>query len=247
MILYPAIDLKDGAAVRLKEGRMDQATVFDSDPAAAAKRFAEIGYAWLHVIDLDGAIAGVSKNAGAVTRIVDQSRVPVQLGGGVRSLEAVDHWLTAGVTRVILGTAAARDPKLVKEAAKDFPERIAVAVDVRDGQVAVSGWVESEAMSALELALRYQDAGVAALIVTDIARDGMLSGPNVGLTGAIADAVDIPVIAAGGMARAQDVASLRARAGKHPIAGAVIGRALWQADFDHAEAMRLACAGAPAP
>ncbi len=241
MILYPAIDLKDGAAVRLQEGRMDQATVFDTDPAAAAKRFVDLGYAWLHVIDLDGAIAGASRNAGAVMRIVDQSRTPVQLGGGVRSLEAIDHWLTAGVTRVILGTAAARDPRLVRDAAKAFPERIAVAVDVKNGQVAVAGWVSSEAIGALELALRYQDAGVAALIVTDIARDGMLSGPNIDLTGAVADAVDIPVIAAGGMAEAGDVAALHARTGRRAIAGAVIGRALWKPDFDHAAAMRYAC------
>ncbi|MEJ0058235.1 MAG: 1-(5-phosphoribosyl)-5-[(5-phosphoribosylamino)methylideneamino]imidazole-4-carboxamide isomerase [Terricaulis sp.] len=198
MILYPAIDLKDGRCVRLAEGRMEDATIFNEDPANQAVLFQTAGFTWLHVIDLDGAFAGAPRNAGAVAKILAKASIPVQIGGGVRSLENISYWLNAGASRVILGTAAVRDPALVIEAARDYPEQIAVALDTRGGKVAVQGWAEQTELDVTDMARRFEDAGVAALIVTDIARDGLKTGINVELTGRIADAVSMPVIASGG-------------------------------------------------
>ena len=245
MILYPAIDLKDGRCVRLLRGDMAQATVFDTTPADQATRFVADGFGWLHVVDLDGAIEGRAVNGAAVDAILEAVDVPVQLGGGVRSLEQVEAWLERGVSRVILGTVAVREPELVRRAALAFPEQIAVAVDMRDGMVAVHGWVETSDLSAIDLARRFEDAGVAALIVTDIGRDGTLEGPNVEGVGAVADAVSIPVIASGGMSSVADILALKARRGA-PIAGAVLGRALYTGAIQPAPALAAAHRG-PGP
>lgn len=239
MILYPAIDLKDGRCVRLLKGAMDQVTVFNDDPADQARKFAADGFAWLHVVDLDGAVEGRSVNRAAVEAILKTAAIPVQVGGGVRTFEAVEEWIEAGVSRVMLGTAAVRDPDLVKLAAAAFPEQIAVAVDIRDGCVAVGGWVETSELNPTDLARRFEDAGVAALIVTDIGRDGTLSGVNVEEIGALADAVTIPVIASGGVADVNDIHRLKARKGT-PIAGAVLGKALYTGALDPAEAIAAA-------
>ena len=236
MELYPAIDLKGGRCVRLLKGEMDAATVYNDDPADQARRFRRDGFRWLHVVDLDGAFAGASANAPAVEAILAATDAPVQLGGGVRDRAGIERWLAAGVARVILGTAAVRDPDLVREAARAHPGRIAVGVDVRDGRVAVSGWAEASALSAADVARRFEDAGVAALIITDIGRDGTLEGVNVEATGALADAVAIPVIASGGVASADDLRALKARAGT-PIAGAILGKALYTGAVDPAEAL----------
>ena len=245
MILYPAIDLKDGRCVRLLRGDMAQATVFDQSPSDQAARFVADGFAWLHVVDLDGAIEGRAVNGAAVDAILEAVDVPVQLGGGVRSLQQVEAWLERGVSRVILGTVAVREPEMVKKAAAAFPEQIAVAVDMRDGMVAVHGWVETSDLSAIDLSKRFEDAGVAALIVTDIGRDGTLEGPNVEGVGAVADAVSIPVIASGGMSSVADILALKARRGA-PIAGAVLGRALYTGAIEPAEAIKAAARG-PGP
>jgi phosphoribosylformimino-5-aminoimidazole carboxamide ribotide isomerase len=239
MILYPAIDLKGGRCVRLLRGDMDQATVFNDDPADQAERFVRAGFAWLHVVDLDGAIEGRAVNGDAVSAILSAIDIPVQLGGGVRSFEQIEAWLERGVSRVILGTVAVQDPDLVRRAAAAFPEQVAVAVDMRDGRVAVHGWVETSDLSAIDMGRRFEDAGVAALIVTDIGRDGTLEGPNVAQVGAVADAVSIPVIASGGMAEVDDIRRLKARKGR-PIAGAVLGRALYEGTIDPAEALKAA-------
>jgi phosphoribosylformimino-5-aminoimidazole carboxamide ribotide isomerase len=239
VILYPAIDLKDGRCVRLLKGAMDQVTVFNDDPADQARKFAADGFAWLHVVDLDGAVEGRSVNKAAVEAILKTAAIPVQVGGGVRTFEAVEEWIEAGVSRVMLGTAAVRDPELVKLAAAAFPEQIAVAVDIRDGRVAVGGWVETSELNPTDLARRFEDAGVAALIVTDIGRDGTLSGVNVEEIGALADAVTIPVIASGGVADVNDIHRLKARKGT-PIAGAVLGKALYTGALDPAEAIAAA-------
>lgn len=239
MILYPAIDLKDGRCVRLLKGAMDQVTVFNDDPADQARKFAADGFAWLHVVDLDGAVEGRSVNRAAVEAILKTAAIPVQVGGGVRTFEAVEEWIEAGVSRVMLGTAAVRDPELVKLAAAAFPEQIAVAVDIRDGRVAVGGWVETSELNPTDLARRFEDAGVAALIVTDIGRDGTLSGVNLEEIGALADAVTIPVIASGGVADVNDIHRLKARKGT-PIAGAVLGKALYTGALDPAEAIAAA-------
>ena len=239
MILYPAIDLKGGQCVRLLHGDMDKVTVFSDSPADQAATFAKQGFAWLHVVDLDGAIEGRAVNVAAVSAILKTVAIPVQLGGGVRDLAAIEKWLEAGVSRVILGTVAVSDPELVKKAASLWPEQIAVGLDLRDGQVAVKGWVETSAVSGVELALRFEDAGVAALIVTDIGRDGALTGPNVEVIGAVADAVRIPTIASGGMSAVKDIFNLKARKGS-PIAGAILGRALYTGDIDPAEALQAA-------
>ncbi len=236
MILYPAIDLKGGQCVRLLKGDMDQATVFNDDPADQARRFAGEGFSWLHVVDLDGAIEGRSVNKAAVDAILQTAAIPVQVGGGVRSLQDVAAWIEAGVSRVILGTAAVRDPDLVRAAAAEYPEQVAVAIDVRDGKVAVSGWVQTSELDPTALARRFEDAGVAALIVTDIGRDGTLSGVNVLEIGAIADAVAIPVIASGGVAGLDDIVQLRRRDGV-PIAGAVLGKALYTGALDARQAL----------
>ncbi|MBE7218530.1 MAG: 1-(5-phosphoribosyl)-5-[(5-phosphoribosylamino)methylideneamino]imidazole-4-carboxamide isomerase [Caulobacteraceae bacterium] len=239
MILYPAIDLKGGRCVRLLRGEMDAATTYNHDPADQARRFRESGFAWLHVVDLDGAFAGSSANAPAVAAILAATDAPVQLGGGVRDRAGIERWLEAGVARVILGTAAVRDPGLVREAARTHPGRIAVGVDVRDGRVAVSGWAEACDLSAVDVARRFEDAGVAALIITDIGRDGTLEGVNVEATGALADAVAIPVIASGGVASVDDLLALKARAGA-PIAGAILGKSLYAGRIAPADALKAA-------
>ncbi|WP_158916315.1 1-(5-phosphoribosyl)-5-[(5-phosphoribosylamino)methylideneamino]imidazole-4-carboxamide isomerase [Caulobacter sp. S45] len=239
MILYPAIDLKEGRCVRLIKGDMGQVTVFNDDPADQARKFASEGFAWLHVVDLDGAVEGRSVNKAAVEAILKTAAIPVQVGGGVRTFEAVEAWIEAGVSRVMLGTAAVREPELVKLAAAAFPEQVAVAVDIRDGRVAVHGWVETSDLNPVDLARRFEDAGVAALIVTDIGRDGTLSGVNVEEIGALADAVAIPVIASGGVADVNDIFRLKARKGV-PIAGAVLGKALYTGALDPTEALAAA-------
>lgn len=238
MILFPAIDLKEGLAVRLEQGDMARATVFHRDPAAQASAFETQGFEYLHIVDLDGAFAGKPVNAAAVERILESISIPVQLGGGVRDMATVEGWLAKGVTRVIIGTAAVRDPELVKQAAREFPKRVAVGLDARDGKVAVEGWAEASELSALDIARRFEDAGVAAIIYTDISRDGMLQGLNLDATIALADAISIPVIASGGLASIDDIkALLEPRAAK--LEGAIAGRALYDGRLDAAEALRL--------
>ena len=239
MNLYPAIDLKGGRCVRLLKGEMDAATVYNDSPADQAAQFKAQGFTRLHVVDLDGAIEGRAVNRDAVAAIMAATDVPVQLGGGIRDRAGAERWLAAGLSRVILGTAAVRDPELVKALAKDHPGRIAVAVDVKDGFVAVSGWVEASALSAIELSKRFEDAGVAALIITDIGRDGALTGVNVQATGALADAVSIPVIASGGVASVDDLTALKAWPGR-PIEGAILGKSLYVGAILPADALRVA-------
>ena len=238
MILFPAIDLKNGEAVRLEQGDMARATVFHRDPAEQARTFAAQGFEYLHIVDLDGAFAGKPMNAAAVERILAAVRIPVQLGGGIRDHATIEGWLGKGVTRVIIGTAAVRDPALVRAAAKTFPGRVAVGLDARDGKVAVQGWAESSELAVLDIAGRFEDAGVAAIVYTDIARDGMLKGLNIDATIALADAVSIPVIASGGLASLDDIrALLHPRAKK--LAGAIAGRALYDGRLDAAAALKL--------
>ena len=238
VILFPAIDLKNGEAVRLEQGDMARATVFHRDPAEQARTFAVQGFDYLHIVDLDGAFAGKPMNAAAVERILAMVRIPVQLGGGIRDHATIEGWLGKGVTRVIIGTAAVRDPLLVKAAAKRFPGRVAVGLDARDGKVAVQGWAESSELSVLDIAKRFEDAGVAAIVYTDIARDGMLKGLNIDASIALADAVSIPVIASGGLASLDDIrALLTPRARK--LAGAIAGRALYDGRLDAAAALNL--------
>jgi phosphoribosylformimino-5-aminoimidazole carboxamide ribotide isomerase len=237
--LYPAIDLKAGACVRLLHGDMDKATTFNRDPADQARRFHTMGFRRLHVVDLDGAFAGESLNASAVAAILKANPAPMQLGGGIRTMAHVERWLEAGVARVILGTAAVRDPDFVRAAARTYPERVAVGIDAREGKVAVAGWAETTDMTALDLARAFEDCGVAALIVTDIGRDGAKTGLNIELTGAMADAVSIPVIASGGLRDVRDLKALRARQGR-PVHGAILGRALYEGDLDPAAALAAA-------
>jgi len=238
VILFPAIDLKNGEVVRLEQGDMTRATIFHRDPAEQARLFATQGFQYLHIVDLDGAFAGLPMNAAAVERILAAVKIPVQLGGGIRDRATIEAWLGKGVTRVIIGTAAVRDPALVKDAAKTFPGRVAVGLDARAGQVAVEGWAKSSELSALEIARRFEDARVAAIVYTDIARDGMLKGLNLDATVALADAVSIPVIASGGFASLDDVRALMTpRAQK--LAGAIVGRALYDGSLDAAEALKL--------
>lgn len=239
MKLYPAIDLKDGVCVRLLRGEMTSATSFNDDPADQALRFAAMGFEALHVVDLNGAFAGHSVNHNAVSSILDVMQAPVQLGGGIRDMNGVERWLDAGVSRVILGTAAVRNPAFVKEAAKAFPGQVAVGIDARDGLVAVQGWAETTDMHAVDLARAFEGYGVAAIIVTDIARDGLKTGVNVDLTGQLADAVSIPIIASGGLKNVGDITALKNRAGK-PIAGAILGRALYDGEIDPAAALLAA-------
>lgn len=238
MILFPAIDLKNGQCVRLEQGDMARATVFNLDPAAQAQSFAAQGFEYLHVVDLDGAFAGKPINAQAVEAMLKIIKMPVQLGGGIRDLATVEAWLAKGITRVIIGTAAVRDPAFVKEAAKKYPGRVAVGLDARDGKVAVEGWAETSTVTALEIAQRFEDAGVAAIIFTDIARDGLLKGLNLDATIALADSISIPVIASGGLASIEDIkAMLSPRAKK--LAGAIAGRALYDGRVDPAAALEL--------
>ena len=238
MILFPAIDLKEGVAVRLQQGDMARATVFHRDPAAQARAFEQQGFEYLHIVDLDGAFAGKPVNADAVDRILETVGIPVQLGGGVRDTATVEAWLEKGVTRVIIGTAAVRDPPFVKQAARDYPGRVAVGLDARDGKVAVEGWAATSELSVLEIARRFEDVGVAAIVYTDIARDGMLQGLNLDATIALAAAISIPVIASGGLASLGDIkALLEPRAKK--LAGAIAGRALYDGRLDAEEALKL--------
>jgi phosphoribosylformimino-5-aminoimidazole carboxamide ribotide isomerase len=238
VILFPAIDLKDGFAVRLEQGDPARATIFHRDPTEQARAFVAQGFEYLHLVDLDGAFAGRPMNAAAVERILAAVKIPLQLGGGIRDRATIEAWLGKGVARVIIGTAAVRDPALVKAAARSYPGRVAVGLDARDGKVAVEGWAETSKLSALDIARRFEDAGVAAIIYTDVARDGMLKGLNLDATIALADAVSIPVIASGGLASIGDVhALLMPRAQK--LEGAVIGRALYDGRLDAAEALAV--------
>jgi phosphoribosylformimino-5-aminoimidazole carboxamide ribotide isomerase len=238
VILFPAIDLKDGVCVRLEQGDMARATVFHRDPAAQAHAFESQGFEYLHIVDLDGAFAGRPMNAAAIDRILELVAIPVQLGGGIRDMATIEAWLGKGVNRVIIGTAAVRDPALVKEAAAKFPGRVAVGLDARDGKVAVSGWAETSELAALDIARRFEDAGVAAIIYTDISRDGLLKGLNLDATIALAAAVDIPVVASGGLASIDDVKALLEPSARK-LAGAIAGRALYDGRLDAAQALRL--------
>jgi len=239
LILYPAIDLKDGQCVRVVRGDLGQATVFNASPADQARAWAAAGFHWLHVVDLNGAVEGHAANAAAVEAILGAVSIPVQLGGGIRSPRDVARWIEAGVSRVILGTLAVREPQVVREAARAFPGQVAVSVDVRAGKVAVQGWTEDSDLDAVTVARRFEDAGVDALIVTDIDRDGTTLGFNVEAFGQMADAVAIPVIAAGGLASLDDIVELKARPGT-PIAGAVLGRALYNGAIEPALALKAA-------
>jgi phosphoribosylformimino-5-aminoimidazole carboxamide ribotide isomerase len=237
--LYPAIDLKGGQVVRLKRGEMDQATIYADDPAAQARSFIEAGFAWVHMVDLDGAFAGKPANAAAVRAII--AAVPgarLQLGGGIRSMETAEAWLSAGVSRIILGSAAVKDPDFARAACRAFPGRVALGIDARDGMVATEGWAETSDVSATDLARRFEDSGAAAVIYTDIARDGMLTGVNVTATAALARAVRLPVIASGGVAGVEDITALReADAG---IEGAILGRALYDGRIEPKVALAAA-------
>jgi phosphoribosylformimino-5-aminoimidazole carboxamide ribotide isomerase len=238
LILYPAIDLKEGRCVRLRQGDMAQATIFNNDPAAQAASFEADGFSWLHVVDLDGAFAGKPMNGAAVDAILGRVRFPVQLGGGIRDMATVEGWLAKGIARVIIGTAAVRDPDFVRAAAKAFPGKVAVGIDARDGMVAVEGWAETSALSALDLGRRFEDAGVAAIIYTDIARDGMLQGLDMTGTRDLAEALSIPVIASGGLASIEDVKELM-QPENRKIAGAITGRALYDGRLDAREALEV--------
>jgi phosphoribosylformimino-5-aminoimidazole carboxamide ribotide isomerase len=240
LTLYPAIDLKDGACVRLRRGEMDDATVYSADPGAQARAWQASGCAWLHVVDLNGAFAGRSMNGDAVRAILANVTVPVQLGGGIRDLAGIAVWLEAGISRVILGSAAAKNPALVREACAAFPGRIAVGIDARDGYVATEGWAETSTLSAVDLALKFEDAGVSAIIFTDIGRDGMLTGLNLDQTLGLAARISTPVIASGGVGSLADIVALRDRAAGAPgtIDGVIVGRALYDGRVDPAEALR---------
>ncbi len=245
MILFPAIDLKNGACVRLKLGLMDSATIYNADPAAQAKAFEDQGFSRLHVVDLDGAFAGESRNGAAVEAILRAAKNPVQLGGGIRSLEQIEAWLDKGVSRVILGTAAVRDPDLVREACRRFPEKIAVGIDAKNGRVAVEGWGETSNLEAVELAKKFEGAGVAAVVFTDIDRDGVLSGINWEATIRLADAVSIPVIASGGLASLADIRRMT-QPDAQKLEGAISGRALYDGRIDPAEALAILRGDVPA-
>jgi phosphoribosylformimino-5-aminoimidazole carboxamide ribotide isomerase len=235
MILYPAIDLKDGKAVRLLRGDMEAATVFNDDPAAQALEFVAAGCAWLHLVDLNGAFAGQPVNGAAVEAILNQTRTPAQLGGGIRDMATIEAWLSRGVARVILGTVAVENPALVREAARAFPGQVAVGIDARDGCVATKGWAEETDVDAVTLARSYEDAGVAAIVYTDINRDGAMRGPNVAATAALARAVTIPVIASGGVSSLRDLEALRDCGAA--LNGAISGRALYEGALDLRQAL----------
>ena len=235
MILYPAIDLKDGQAVRLLRGDMEKSTVFNDDPAAQARAFVEAGCQWLHLVDLNGAFAGRPVNADAVEAILAQTDVPAQLGGGIRDMATIETWLDKGLARVILGTVAVENPDLVREAARAFPGQIAVGIDARKGRVATKGWAEETDVMATDLARSFEDAGVAAIVYTDIDRDGAMGGPNIEATADLGRAVSIPVIASGGVSSLEDLTALRDTG---VIAGAISGRALYDGALDLAEALR---------
>lgn len=239
--LYPAIDLKNGECVRLQQGDMARVTVFNADPAAQAKQWEDAGFQYLHLVDLDGAFAGKPANAAAVTAIRKAIRLPIQLGGGIRDEATIENWLAAGISRVILGTIAVRDPELVKRAAKRWPGCVVVGIDARSGRVAVEGWAEASDLDAIDLAKKFVDAGVAAIVYTDIDRDGLLKGVNVAATAAMARAVSIPVIASGGLAGIEDVIALKKEAANGAgIDGAILGRALYDGRIDPVAALREA-------
>ena len=238
MRLYPAIDLKDGKCVRLFKGDMKAATIYNEDAAAQARRFEAAGFDYLHVVDLNGAVSGSLANRPVVEKIIQAVDIPVQLGGGIRTAEAVEHWLGLGVTRVILGTIAVKNPQLVKQVAKAHPGRIVVGIDAREGMVAVEGWVKASTLHAVDLAKMFEDAGVAAIIYTDIARDGTLEGPNLEETVALADAVNIPVILSGGIGKMDDLRAVKAKGG-HNIEGIIMGRALYENTIQPYEALAL--------
>ena len=239
MILFPAIDLKDGNCVRLTRGEMDTATVFNPDPAAQAKAFAACGFQWLHCIDLNGAFEGQSVNAAAVKAIREAVSLPIQLGGGIRDMKAIEFWLGAGITRVILGTVALTNPAMVKEAARAFPGRIVVAADARGGRIATEGWSETTELTPAELSERFEGFGVAAVLYTDVDRDGLMRGVNVAATAALAHKIALPVIASGGVSGIDDIKALVA-AGEPNIEGVVIGRALYDGRIKAAEALNVA-------
>ncbi len=242
LTLYPAIDLKDGACVRLRRGDMGQSTVYSADPGAQARAWQDSGFQWLHVVDLNGAFAGRPVNGEAVAAILASVTVPVQLGGGIRDMAGIEHWLGAGIRRVILGSAAVKNPALVRTACRAFPGRIVIGIDARDGYVATEGWAETSRMRALEVALRFEDAGVAAIVYTDISRDGMLTGLNIEQTMDLAFQLTTPVIASGGVGRLDDLRALKAAAstdGGHAIDGVIVGRALYDGRLDPAEALAL--------
>ena len=238
MILFPAIDLKDGKCVRLKLGDMAQATIYNDDPAAQALAFEQQGFQWLHVVDLNGAFAGQSVNGSAVEAILKATKNPVQLGGGIRTLAHIESWLAKGLSRVILGTIAVRDPGLVKEACRLFPGKVAVGIDAKGGKVAVEGWAEASSLGVIEMAKKFEGAGVAAIIYTDIDRDGVLTGINWDATIALSDAVSIPVIASGGLASLDDIRRLL-RPDARKLAGAITGRALYDGRINPQEALSL--------
>ncbi|UOA27747.1 1-(5-phosphoribosyl)-5-[(5-phosphoribosylamino)methylideneamino]imidazole-4-carboxamide isomerase [Pseudosulfitobacter sp. DSM 107133] len=236
MILYPAIDLKDGQAVRLVHGDMDKSTVFNDDPAAQARAFVDAGCTWLHLVDLNGAFAGQPVNAAPVEAILEACPVPAQLGGGIRDMATIESWLDKGLARVILGTVAVENPDLVREAARAFPDQVAVGIDARNGRVATKGWAEETDVMVTDLAKSFEDAGVAAIIYTDIMRDGAMGGPNVDATADLARAVSIPVIASGGVSSLQDLQALKATG---VISGAISGRALYDGAIDLAQALKV--------
>jgi phosphoribosylformimino-5-aminoimidazole carboxamide ribotide isomerase len=238
MIIYPAIDLKDGACVRLLRGEMDQATVFNTDSGAQARLFEQQGFAWLHVVDLNGAFAGQPVNGAAVDRIMASVDMPVQLGGGIRTMETVDYWLGKGIRRVILGTVALRDPDFVRRACERHPGRVAVGIDARGGYVAVEGWAETSTVTVEELALKFEDCGVAAIIHTDVDRDGLLGGVNVEATVALAEAISTPVIASGGVGSLADLEALKAREASG-LDGVIVGRALYDGRVEPRRALEV--------
>jgi len=241
VILYPAIDLKEGAVVRLKRGEIDAATRYADDPAAQAQSFAAAGAQWLHVVDLDGAISGATVNSAAVAAILAAVSIPVQLGGGIREMDRAARWIEAGAARIVLGTAALKDPDFVRAACRAFPDRVAIGLDGRGGRVAVEGWAETSDMTVSDLAKGFEDAGAAALIHTDIERDGMLAGVNVEATAALARSVRVPVIASGGVASLDDLRALKAA--DAPIAGVISGRAIYDGRLDLKEALALLAEG----
>ena len=248
MIFFPAIDLKDGQCVRLLRGEMDKATVFNDDPAAQAKLFEQDGSEWLHLVDLNGAFEGKPVNGAAVEGILEAITIPVQLGGGIRDRQTIDFWLEKGIRRVILGTVAVRDPDLVRAACKAHPGRVALGIDARDGQVAVEGWAETAEMTALDLAKQFSDAGAAALIYTDISRDGAMQGPNLGATLEMAAAVDIPVILSGGVSSMDDLRAVKAQVSATPtsagLEGVISGRAVYDGHIEVGAAVALLKAAA---
>lgn len=241
MILFPAIDLKDGQCVRLELGDMDRATVFNDDPGSQARGFADQGFEWLHLVDLNGAFEGQPVNADAVTDILDAVEMPAQLGGGIRDIATIEMWLGRGISRVILGTVAVRDPDLVRQACKAFPGQIVVGIDAKGGKVAIEGWAEASELTVIELAAKFEDAGAAAIIYTDVDRDGILKGINVEATLALANSTSIPVIASGGLASIDDISRLL-----EPdcaiLEGVISGRALYDGRLDAAEALTMIAA-----